>query len=61
MEMILTGNRISAKDAEQLGLISRVFPADHLIDETIKIAEQIANYSNISTALAKEATNLGKT
>ena len=60
MEMILTGNRINAEDAEKLGLISRVFPADQLIDETIKIAEQIANYSSISTQLAKEATNLGK-
>ncbi|CAF1222216.1 unnamed protein product [Adineta steineri] len=57
MEMVLTGDRISAQEAEKLGLISAVFPADKLIEESLKTAEKIANHSKIVVQLAKEALN----
>lgn len=60
MEMVLTGDRITAKDAERIGLASAVFPADKLVDEAIKTAEKIAGHSRIVVQLAKEAVNAGE-
>ncbi len=60
MEMVLTGNRISSQEAQKLGLVSAVFPADQLVEEAIKTAEKIANKSKIIVQLAKEAVNTGE-
>ena len=60
MEMILTGNRISAQEAEKIGLVTAVFPADKLVEEAIKTAEKIASNSKILVQLAKEAVNAGE-
>jgi enoyl-CoA hydratase/carnithine racemase len=60
MQMVLTGNRISAQEAERIGLVSGVYPADKLVEEAIKTAEKIANQSKIVVQLAKEAVNAGK-
>ncbi|CAF1118456.1 unnamed protein product [Rotaria sp. Silwood1] len=57
MEIILTGNRISAQEAEKIGLVSAVFPAEKLVEEAIKTAEKIASHSKIITQLVKEAVN----
>jgi len=57
MELILTGNNLSAVDAERFGLVSRVVPADELVNEAVKMAQQIAEYSKPVIALAKEAVN----
>ena len=60
MELVLTGNRISAQEAEKIGLVSAVYPTDQLVDEAIKTAEKIANQSKIVMQLAKEAVNAGE-
>ncbi|CAF0743231.1 unnamed protein product [Rotaria sordida] len=57
MEIVLTGNRINAKEAEKFGLVSAVFPPDRVVDEAIKTAEKIASHSRIVVQLAKEAVN----
>ncbi|KAL2083047.1 hypothetical protein ACEWY4_020820 [Coilia grayii] len=57
MEMVLTGDRISAQDAKQAGLVSRVFPVDQLVSEAIKTGEKIASNSKLVSAMAKEAVN----
>lgn len=57
MEMVLTGERISAQEAEKAGLVSRVFPVDKLLDEAVKTAEKIASFSKLTAALCKEAVN----
>ncbi len=57
MDMILTGRMMSADEAERSGLVSRVIPVENLLDETIKVAAQIADYSSPSAMLAKEAVN----
>ncbi|XP_074097351.1 enoyl-CoA hydratase, short chain 1 [Cotesia typhae] len=57
MEMVLTGNQITAQEAEKFGLVSKIFPADQLINEAVKLGEKIAANSQLSVALAKEAVN----
>ena len=40
--MILTGRMMDAAEAERSGLVSRVLPADKLIEEALKVAATIA-------------------
>ncbi len=57
MDMILTGRMMDAAEAERCNLVSRIFPADQLIAETLKIAERIANLSPVAVTVAKQAVN----
>ncbi|XP_042558080.1 enoyl-CoA hydratase, mitochondrial [Dipodomys spectabilis] len=57
MEMVLTGDRVSAQDAKQAGLVSKVFPVETLVEEAVQCAEKIASNSKIITAMAKESVN----
>ncbi|XP_053608050.1 probable enoyl-CoA hydratase, mitochondrial [Plodia interpunctella] len=57
MEIVLTGNFIDAHEAEKMGLVSRVFPADKLLEETIKLAERIGTHSPLIVKMAKQAVN----
>lgn len=55
MEMVLTGKFISAREAWNAGLINRVVPVEIYLQETIKLAKQVAEMSPIAAQLAKEA------
>jgi enoyl-CoA hydratase len=57
MDMVLTGRMMDAAEAERSNLVSRVFPADQLIPETLKIAARIAELSDTAVLLAKQAVN----
>jgi len=57
MEMVLTGRRMTAQEAERAGLVSRVVPATELLDEAVKVAERIASLSRPAVAMAKDAVN----
>jgi len=57
MEMNLTGLPITAAEAASAGLVSKVFPADQLVEEAIKTADKIASHSKVAVQMAKEATN----
>src|SRR5690348_16924090 len=55
MEMLLTGEMISADDAERFGLVNRVVAADVLISETMELAELIASKPRATVKTGKEA------
>ncbi|MED5408374.1 MAG: enoyl-CoA hydratase [Pseudomonadota bacterium] len=57
MEMCLTGRMMDADEAERAGLVSRIVPADQLLEETMKTAGQIASLSRPSIMMAKTAVN----
>ena len=57
MDMILTGRMMDAEEAERSGLVSRVVPADALLDEAMKAADKIADFSLPATMVAKEAVD----
>nr|QBH73203.1 putative cyclohex-1-ene-1-carboxyl-CoA hydratase [Brunneria borealis] len=57
MEMVLTGLPITAQEAEKAGLVSKVFPADKLVEEAIKLAEKISSHSQLIVSLCKESLN----
>jgi enoyl-CoA hydratase/carnithine racemase len=57
MEMILTGDPITAQDAEKAGLVSRVVPAAELVTKAIETGNKIASYSKPIVSLAKESVN----
>ncbi|NP_001279124.1 enoyl-CoA hydratase, mitochondrial [Callorhinchus milii] len=57
MEMVLTGDRISAQTAKEAGLVSKVYPVSEVVEEAIKCGEKIASNSKLITAIAKEAVN----
>src|SRR5262249_41290622 len=53
MEMLLTGAPIGAAEAERVGLVNRVVPAERLAEETMKLARQIVAASAGTVALGK--------
>ncbi len=57
MEMVLTGRQLTAEEALQFGLVSRVVPVDDLLDEAVRMAEKIASFSRPAVMMAKEAVN----
>lgn len=57
MELVLTGKFISAEEALAAGLINRIVPVELLLEETIKLAGEIAKQSPVAVKLAKEAVN----
>ncbi len=57
MDMILTARMMDAAEAERNNLVSRVFPADQLVAEAVKIAARIAELSPVAVAMAKQAVN----
>lgn len=55
MEMVLTGDMLTAADAERLGLINRVVPVENLAEEAMTLAQKIASKPSESIRLAKES------
>ena len=55
MEMLLTGDMISADKAQAIGLINRVVPPEELDSAVASLAAQIASKSPVTVAIGKEA------
>ena len=57
MDMCLTARMMDAVEAERAGLVSRILPAEQLMDETLKAAQTIAGYSLPVAMMIKETVN----
>lgn len=57
MDMCLTARMMDAAEAERAGLVSRVVPADKLLDEALSAAETIAGFSLPVVMMIKESVN----
>lgn len=57
MDMCLTGRMMDAAEAEHAGLVSRIVAASETVDEALKAAAQIADFSLPAVMMAKEAVN----
>jgi enoyl-CoA hydratase len=57
MDMCLTGRMMDAAEAERSGLVSRVLPADKLLDEAKAAAKKIAGQSRPIAMMTKETVN----
>lgn len=57
MEMCLTGRQMDAHEAERSGLVARVLPIETLLEETLRVAQDIAAKSLPATMMVKESIN----
>ncbi|HEY3523463.1 MAG TPA: enoyl-CoA hydratase-related protein [Candidatus Limnocylindrales bacterium] len=55
MEMILTGRPIDAREAERIGLVTRVVPAEATVESALELAATIAALPPLAVRAAKEA------
>ncbi|MEA2658900.1 MAG: enoyl-CoA hydratase [Candidatus Binatota bacterium] len=55
MELVLTGDMLSASEAERLGLVNRVVPAELVLEEAKNVAKKIAAKPALAIKAAKEA------
>ena len=55
MELVLTGDMINATEAERLGLVNRVVPAELCLEEAKNIARKIVAKPQLAVKAAKEA------
>jgi len=57
MDMILSGRRLSAREALQAGLVARVVAKEAWLDEATRVAREIAEKGPVATRLAKESVD----
>ena len=59
LEILLTGDMVSAQRAYEIGLVNRVVPAAELVTEARKLAHTLASKAPIATRYILEAVNQG--
>jgi enoyl-CoA hydratase len=61
MELVLTGRTISAKEAENWGMVSRVVGEGEgqVVKDAVAMASLIANKSQVAVQAGKEVVNAG--
>ncbi len=55
MELVLTGQFISAEEAKAYGLVNKIVPVEFYLSEAVKLASTIAEKSPIAVQMAKES------
>jgi enoyl-CoA hydratase len=56
-ELLLTGDSLSVDEAHAIGMVSKVFPGDELVERTLEYARRIAERPTVTSLLIKEAVN----
>ncbi len=59
LELMLTGERIDAREAQRIGLVNQVWPAEEFADEAASFVERLASRSGVALKLAKKAYYAG--
>lgn len=58
-ELCMTGEMLDAQQAKELGLVAKVFPADQLMEETMKVAAFLASRSATALRSIKQTVDRG--
>jgi enoyl-CoA hydratase len=58
-ELILSGDAITSEEAYRIGLVNKVFPAEHFLDEVEKYASKFTGNAKTAVGLGKLAINKG--
>ena len=56
-ELLLTGDSLDVHEAYRLGMVSKVFGADELAEQTVAFARRIAKTNTMAALLIKESVN----
>jgi enoyl-CoA hydratase/carnithine racemase len=56
-EILMTGRTLDAQEAQQIGLVNRVVPAENLLEETVALAKLIADKAPLTVTGAKRIAN----
>ena len=59
MEILLTGDMVSAQRAHEIGLVNRIVPASELMPEAKKLAQALAAKAPIAIRFILDAVNQG--
>ena len=57
MDLVFTGRFMDATEAERAGLVSRIYPADSVLDEALATAAEISRHSLPVLMMLKESVN----
>ncbi|QEG36098.1 enoyl-CoA hydratase/isomerase family protein [Bythopirellula goksoeyrii] len=60
MQMLMTGDPITAQEAHRLGMVNELHPRDKLMEAVLRIAERIANNSPTAVQAVKRAVQMGQ-
>jgi enoyl-CoA hydratase len=56
-ELMLTSDSITVEECYQLGMVSKIFPADDLAERTVEFARRICKIPTMAALLIKESVN----
>ena len=60
LQMLMTGDPISAQEAYRLGMVNEIWPQGELMDAAHRIAEKIASNSPTAVQAVKRAVHMGE-
>jgi len=60
MQMLMTGDPITAQEAHRLGMVNEIHPQGELMGAAMRIAEKIAGNSPTAVQAVKRAVRLGE-
>lgn len=58
-ELIFTCKKLSAYDAEKIGIVNKVVKADELMDKSFAEMRDVLSHSSVALKYAKESINSG--